>query len=147
MLSVNTALSEAYFSTLSTIEYLGNPVPVYKNQLPSTIAPGLYITFGRMRSNDVSPKTSSTTNTSVTVSVYTNSMKYNDGVAVDVVGNEVYNRLYKAQSFNLDLQSQFLQIIQTSLQSDFIQDFSVDKQNTYIDRIMIFNHTIFQNVS
>jgi len=147
MLSVNDTLSKAYFSTLSTIQYLGNPVPVYKNQLPTDIAPGLYIMFGRIRSQDVSPKTSSMTSTTVTVWVYTNSLKYQDGVAVDIVGNEVLNRLYKVQDFNINLNSQFLIVNQTSLQQDFTQDYSVDKQNVYIDRVMIFQHQIFQNVS
>jgi hypothetical protein len=147
MLSVNDILSKAYFATLSTIEYLGNPVPVYKNQLPTDIAPGLYIMFGRIRSQDTSPKTSSTTQTTVTVWVYTNSLKYQDGVAVDVVGNEVLNRLYKVRDFNINLNSQFLIVNTTSLQQDFTQDYSVDKQNVYIDRVMIFSHTIFQNVS
>lgn len=147
MLSVNLSLSRAYFSILSTITYLGNPVPVFKNQIPTTISPGFYIMFGRIRNVDVSNKTSPMTQTSVTVSIYTNSLKYNDGVAVEVVANEVLNRLLKTPNFNIALAESFFQVVGTSLQNDFTQDFSEDKQNTYIDRIMIFQHTIFQNVS
>lgn len=147
MLSVNLSLSRAYYAALSTITYLGNPVPVFKNQIPTTIAPGIYIMFGRIRNTDNSPKTSSMTQTSVTVTVYTNFLKYNDGVAVDEVANEVLNRIYKNGTFKLQLAESFFQLAGTSLQNDFVQDFSEDKQNTYIDRIMIFNHQIFQNVS
>lgn len=147
MLSVNADISTTYFSLLSTITYLGNPVPVFKNQIPSTIAPGIYIAFGRIRNNDIGNKTSPVTRTSVTVWVYTNDLKYNDGVAVDIVANEVLNRLYNRQAFNIAMPHNYFQVIDTNLQSDFTQDFSQDKQNTYIDRILIFNHDIFQNVS
>lgn len=147
MLSVNEDISKAYFSTLSTIQYLGNPVPVYKNQLPTSIAPELYIIFGRIRSNDIGSKTSPATQTSVTVWIYSNAVKYNAGVAVDIVANEVLNRIYKKQAFNLVMNHDYFQVINTTLQTDFTQDFSQDKQNVYVDRVMIFNHQIYQNVS
>lgn len=147
MLSSNLSLSRAYFSILSTITYLGNPVPVFKNQIPTTISPGIYIMFGRIRNVDISDKSASVTQTSVTVSIYTNSLKYNDGEAVEIVANEVLNRIYKNPEFKIVLAESFFQVIGTSIQNDFTQDFSVDKQNVYIDRIIIFNHTIYQNVS
>ncbi len=83
MLSSNLAIRKAYLAVLSTISYLGNPVTVFWGSLPTTIAPGIYIIYGQIRNNDVSPKTSPATQTSVTVSIYTNSLKYNDGVAVE----------------------------------------------------------------
>lgn len=147
MLSPNEDISKAYFATLSTITYLGNPIPVYKNELPTTIAPGIYIIFGRIRNNDIGNKTSPATQTSVTVFVYTNMQKYNDGVAVDIVANEVLNRILNKQAFNIIMPHDYFQVINSTLQSDFTQDFSQDKQNTYIDRVLIFNHQIFQNVS
>ena len=147
MLSSNLSLRKAYNDTLSTIQYLGVDVPVYWNQLPSDIAPGIYIIFGQIRNVDNSPKTSSMTETSVTVSVYTNDLKYNDGVAVESVANEVLNRIYKNRNFNISLSESFFQIVGTNLTSDITNDFSEQNQNVYIDRILVFNHTIFQNVS
>ncbi len=147
MLSVNLTLRKAYFATLNNITYLGDPVKVFWSQLPTTIAPGIYIIFGQIRNVDIGNKSRSLTLTSVTVSVYTNHLKYNDGIAVDVVAGEVLNRIYKDQRFKLDLNSDFFNILGTTLQSDFSQDFTEDKQNVYIDRIMIFQHTIFQNAS
>lgn len=147
MLSSNIALRKAYFTALSTIQYNGSPVPVFWSQLPTTIAPGIYIIFGQIRNNDNSNKNASVTQTSVTVSIYTNSLKYNDGIAVESIANEVMNRIYKTPDYNIDLNDNFFQVIQTRLTSDITQDFSQDKQNVYIDRILIFNHTIFQNVS
>lgn len=146
MLSSNLALRKAYFATLSTIQYNSAAVPVYWSQLPTTVAPGIYIIFGSIRNTDDSNKNASVTQTSVTVSIYTNSLKYNDGVAVESVANEVLNRLYLNPQFKITL-NQFFQVIGTQLTSDNTNDFSQDKQNTYIDRIMVFNHTIFQNVS
>lgn len=147
MLSINLSLRKAYFSILSTIEYLGDPVKVFWNQLPTTIAPGIYIIFGQIRNIDISNKTSPMTQTNVMVSVYTNSIKYNDGVAVEVVAGEVLNRLYNRPNFNIAMAESFFQIVSTTLQSDFTQDFTEDKQNIYMDRILIFQHRIFQNVS
>lgn len=147
MLSSNLSLRKAYKSTLGTITYLGSPVPVYWSQLPTTIAPGIYIIFGQIRNNDDSNKSASVTQTSVTVSVYTNALKYNNGVAVEVVANEVLNRIYKNSHFNMTLPDSFFQVIGTQLSSDITNDFSEDNQNVYIDRVLTFNHTIFQNAS
>lgn len=145
MLSSNLAIRRAYFAALRTIEYNSLFVPVYFSQLPTTIAPGIYIIFGQIRNVDDSNKSASVTKTSVTVSVYTNSVKYNDGVAVEQVANEVLNRIYKNPQFKI-LENSFFQVIGTELISDMTNDFSKD-QNVYIDRILIFQHTIFQNVS
>lgn len=146
MLSPNIAVRKAYYSALNNIIYNGNPVPVFWEQLPTTISPGIYIIFSAIRNNDQSNKGASVTQTSVTVSIYTNAMKYNDGVAVESVANEVLNRIYKSPQFNISLGT-FFQSIQTKLTSDITNNFSQDRQNVYIDRILVFNHTIFQNVS
>ena len=143
MLSSNLILRKAYYLALNNIKYNALAVPVYWGQLPTTIAPGIYIIFGSIRNNDASNKNAAVTNTSVTVSVYTNSLKYNDGIAVESVANEVMNRLYKNPQWKINLSSSFFQVIKTTLASDITNDFSMDMQNTYIDRIMVFNHTIF----
>jgi hypothetical protein len=145
MLSSNIAVRKAYYATLSTIQYEGAPVQVFWNQIPSTIAPGIYIVFSNIRNNDQSNKGASVTQTSVTVSIYTNAFKYNDGVAIESVANEVLNRIYNTPQFKLPLDT-FFQITQTRLSADITNNFS-DNQNVYIDRILTFNHTIFQNVS
>ncbi len=147
MLSSNLAIRAAYQSLLSTITYLGNPVKVFWSQLPTDIAPGIYIIFSQIRNVDDSNKNASVTQTSVTVSVYSNSVKYNDGVAVDTVANEVLNRLYTNPQFKIPLANSWFQVLGTTLTSDQTQDFSQDKQSIYIDRIMIFQHGIFQNPS
>lgn len=147
MLSSNLSLRKAYFSLLSTIQYNSVSVPVYWQQLPTTVEAGIYIIFGQIRNNDDSNKSASVTQTSVTVSIFTNSLKYNDGVAVEAVTNEVLNRIYKEPRFNIVLAQSFFQIIQTTLESDITNDFSEDRQNIYIDRVLVFNHTIFQNIS
>lgn len=147
MLSPNLAVKLAYFQNLSGILYLGDPVKVFWGQLPTTIATGLYIIVSSIRNNDVSTKSSSDTQTSVTVSIYTNSPKYNDGVAVEAVANEVLNRIYRNSQFNIQLNNTFFQCIKTELTSDQTNDFSQNNQLVYIDRILVFNHLIFQNPS
>lgn len=147
MLSSNLSLRKAYFAQLNTIQYLGNPVPVFWGQLPTSMAPGVYIIFGEIRHNDSSNKSASVTSTSVTVSIYTNSFKYNNGEAVELVANEVLNRIYNTPQFNISLSETFFQVIKTRLTSDSTRDLSDNMQNCYVDRTLIFNHTIFQNVS
>mgnify|MGYP003462592524 FL=1 len=147
MLSSNLSLRKAYFSLLSTIQYNSVSVPVYWQQLPTTVEAGIYIIFGQIRNNDDSNKSASVTQTSVTVSIFTNSLKYNDGVAVEAVTNEVLNRIYKEPHFNIVLGQSFFQIIQTTLESDITNDFSEDRQNVYMDRVLVFNHTIFLYIS
>lgn len=146
MLSPNLALRKAYYGVLSNITYQGSPVKVFWNQLPTSIEPGIYIIFSGIRNTDDSNKGASVTSTSVNVSIYTNSMKYNDGVAVEVVANEVLNRIYKNPQFHLYIDS-FFHVVTTQLTGDNTQDFSQVNQNVYIDRILTFTHTIFQNVS
>ncbi len=146
MLSSNFSIRKAYDTLLSTITYNSVPVPVYWQQLPTPIAPGIYIIFGQIRNNDDSNKGASVTQTSVTVSVYTNSPQYNDGVAMEYVANEVLKKLYTNPQFNIVLaESSLFQVINTTLESDQTNDFSQDQQNIYIDRIMVFSHIIFQN--
>lgn len=147
MLSSNLAIRQAYNTLLSTITYNSVSVPVYWQQLPTDTAPGIYITFGQIRNNDTSNKSASVTQTSVTVSIFTNSPQYNDGVAVDTVANEVLNRLYLNPQFKIPLSSSFFHLIGTQLTSDQTNDWSQDQQNIYIDRILVFEHTVFQNVS
>jgi hypothetical protein len=147
VLSPNIDIRKAYFAALSTIKYNNVLVPVYWGQLPTSIAPGIYIVFSQIRNNNASLKSSSITETSVTVSVYTNSLKYNDGLSVESVANEVLNRIYPIPTFNLTLADSFFQILKTTLQSDITNDFSQFNQIVYIDRILTFSHTIFQNVS
>lgn len=147
MLSVNLALRKLYLSVLTGIIYDGNPVKVFWGQVPTTVGQGIYISYGQINNVDDSPKTSSMTETSVTVSIYTNSLKYNDGVAVEVVANEVLNRLYRTPTYKIVFPDEFFQMIKTKLVSDRTQDYFEVGANTYIDRILIFNHTIFQNVS
>ncbi len=147
MLSSNISLRTAYKALLSTIQYDGNPVQVFFQQLPTTISPGIYIIFGSIRNNNLSNKTSSATQTSVQVSIFTNSLKYSDGAAVDTVANEVLNRLWPYPAFNITLDHNFFQVVTTELQSDFTQDNSQLGAFVYIDRIMTFTHGIYQNVS
>lgn len=147
MLSPNESVKKGYYSALSNITYDGQPVKYYYGQLPTDIAPGIYIIASAIRNNDDSNKTSAVTQTSVTVSIYTNHVKYADGIAVDAVANEVLNRIMPTTTYKLPLPNSFFQIITTTLQSDILNDFSQQNQLVYIDRILTFSHTISQNVS
>lgn len=146
MLNVNTALETAYFNALSNIIYSGNPVPVYKTQLPSTVAPGIYIIFRILNDGSDNTKTAFVHDVTVEVSIYTNSMQYNSGDAVNVVAGSVMNAIYPTTRYNLSLSGGFNMTL-TQKDSDRLDDYSVMNQVVYIDRRITFRHNIFEIAS
>lgn len=147
MIDVNLPLKKAYFAAFAGITYLGVPVKSFYGQLPSTISPAIYIIFRPITDTDNSAKTASLHITLMSVSIFTNSEVYNDGVAVDVVANTVMQRIYPRPNYNITLSNTDLQVVRTYKDSDTTDNFSVDRQNTYIDRTIIFRHNIFENPS
>lgn len=142
MKDVNYPLRKAYYAALSTITYNSSPVPVYYQYLPDDITPDVYILFGGVSNNDSSTSNSFDTSTLMQVTVGTYKEKYNDGKAADEVGGKVLEKIYTKPS---SLVATGLQIVSTELQSDFIQDWSLQNQRVYIDRLITFKHNIFQN--
>jgi len=143
MKDVNYPLRKAYFAALSGITYGGVAVPVYYGSLPEDEAPVNYIIFGGLTHNDDSTKNSADTVSLMKTTIHTYNNKYNDGKAADVIGGIVYQRIYPDSHTNLDLSADGLQITGTTFSNDFTNDFVINKAVVYVDRTLIFRHTIY----
>lgn len=142
MKDVNYPLRKAYFAALKTITYNSSPVPVYYQYLPDDINPDVYILFGGISNTDASTNNSFDTSTLMQVTVGTFKEKYNDGKAADEVGGKVLEKIYTKPS---TLSATGIKIVSTTLQSDLIQDWSLQNQRVYIDRLITFKHYIYLN--
>lgn len=145
MIDVNIPLRKAYFTALSGITYNSIAVPVYYSYLPDDLDPDFYIIYAAVTNNAAGTFTTQDTLSSMRVTVFTKGNKNNDGNAADAIAGQILTRLLATPSFNLPLPTGTpLQVTGTTLESDTTQDWTMQTARIYIDRIMIFRHTIFQ---
>lgn len=145
MIDVNIPLRKAYFTALSGITYNSIAVPVYYSYLPDGLTPDNYILFGNVTNNNIGTTTTQDTSATMRVTAYTTGNKNNDGNAADDIGGQILQRIYLTPSFNIPLPvGTELQITGTTLESDTTQDYSLQSNKIYIDRIFIFRHLIYQ---
>lgn len=137
MRSHNTQLRTAYFTALSGIEYNGEPVMVYSDMAEDN-APSPYIVFSSIINNDNSPKTGVDIESSIVVSIYSNSAKYNNSNAVDAVANEVLQRIMSG------IEISGVQNVQTQMVNDNTTPWRFKGQLIAVDRLITFRHKIFQ---
>lgn len=135
-------LQKAYLNALTGITYNSLIIPVYYQMIPDNMSPDNYIIFGPVTNTDRSNFIVPETDTLMRVTIHTFQMKYNTGVAISALTEEVFNRIYPSSQFNVDLSTDNLQGFSTSLFSDLTQDYGVQKARIYIDRILIFRHKI-----
>lgn len=145
MIDVNIPLRKAYFTALTGIVYNSIPVPVYYSYLPDGLDPDYYILYGNVTNNAAGTFTTQDTFSTMRVTAFTKGNKNNDGNAADVIGGEILSRLLTTSSFNLALPPGTpLQVTGTTLESDTTQEWTLQANKIYIDRIMIIRHTIYQ---
>lgn len=145
MIDVNIPLRKAYFAALSGIVYNSRPVPVYYSYLPDDLVPDYYIIYSGVTNNAAGTFTTQDTQSSMRVTTFTKGNKNNDGNASDVIGGQILTRIIPNPSFNIPLPvGTPLQVTGTTLESDTSQEWTLQTSKIYIDRIMIFRHTIFQ---
>lgn len=141
MIDVNYPLRKAYYEKLSTITYLGVPVPVYYKYIPDNVEPGNYIVFTPVVSVDRSTTNSNDTSTSMRVTVHTVSEKANSGKAADLIANEVLQKIHQRPS---TLSPTGLNVVTTELVDDRPNDYGLINNKVYMDRILTFRHNIYQ---
>lgn len=145
MIDVNGPLKKAYKTALTGIVFNSFTVPVYATYLPDNIAAENYIVFGSVTNNAIGTINSQDTATSMRVTVYTTGSRNNNGDAADYIGGKVLERIHASPSFNIALPvGVALQMTGTTLESDTTQDYSLSGNKIYIDRILIFRHSILQ---
>lgn len=143
MRSVNYPLRKAYVAALAGITYNGENVEVFYQQAPDTVTDKNYIILNAISGNDVSTMHSSDTQNPISVGIYTQADKYNPGKAADDIADIVFQRIYPNKQFNLDLSADNFQITSTRLARDNTNNWTMEGQKSYIDRTLIFSHTIF----
>lgn len=137
MIDLNYSLRIAYFSALS-----GIGVPVHYQELPPTSKPDSYIILRSITSSDASSKSSSDTETYLTVSIYTANSVVNSGLTADILAREVFNRVYPYTQFNLTIDGG--QIVSTVMDRDHSGEPVTIAGKVFNDRHITFKHNIFQ---
>lgn len=143
MKDVNYPLRKAYVAALAGITYNSVAIGVYYPEIPESLDPLVAIVLSSVSNNDVSTKESADTSTSIQVTIRTYNTKYNDGRAADTIGGTILTRIYPNKQAVLDLSSDGLQMVSTELVQDFVQDYGIQNDRKYIDRIMVFKHWIY----
>lgn len=143
MKDVNFPLRKSYFSKLNGLVYNGTPIKAFYQKAPSNITDANYIVFGGINSNDVSGKSKADTDTTIRVSIHTHKDGMNDGAAADAIAGLVLNAIYSTPTSVLDITSDGLQCVTTSLSGDITLDYAIFNTREKIDRILTFNHRIF----
>jgi len=143
MIDVNTPLRKAYKTALTGISYNSVAIPVYHSYLPDNLSPDNYIIFGNVVNNNASTLNSQDTSSSMRVTIYTTGNRNNSGDAADYIAGKVLERIYASPAFNIAIDGPF-QITGTTLESDTTQDYGLSANKIYIDRILIFKHSILQ---
>jgi len=145
MIDVNNPLRKAYKTALTGIVFNSVAVPVYYSYLPDNITAENYIVFGPVTNNSIGTLNSQDTASSMRVTAHTTGNRNNNGEAADYIGGEILKRIYASSSFNIALPvGTALQITGTNLESDATQNYGLSANKIYIDRILIFRHSILQ---
>lgn len=143
MRSPNYALRKGYVARLAGITLNSESVEVFYQYVPDTYTGKYYIILNNVSNNDVSTMSTSDTQTSMSVGIYTREEKYNSGKAADDITDIVMQRIYPNKQTNLDLSADGFQITNTRLAADNTNNWTMEGQQSYIDRTLIFIHTIF----
>lgn len=144
MRDVNYPLRKIYFAKLSAITYNGTPVKAFYQKAPDDISDANYIVYGAMSNNDVSAKHKFATDTSMQVTIHTYAQKYNDGMAADNIAGLVFDALYPDSGAIPDMAADNLQLLTTKLTNDTIIPYTLNNSREYLDRVLTFQHSIFQ---
>jgi len=139
MRDVNFEIRKAYYSIITGLGY-----DVFYQQAPQTLNSDSYIILSSLTSNDTSTKNTNDLDFSMQVKIYTKSYKGNSGVDADTIAGNILNAIMPTPQFNITLSDTTLQVVNTILQSDIVQDYSDNSGVIYIDRFITFKHKIFQ---
>ncbi len=146
MKDLNFPLRKAYIAALDgELSFDGDNVPVYYQQAPDVEESALYVILSG-HSNTATGTFSTQDNAALfTVTIHSFGEKYSNGQAVDDVTGQIMGIIFPNSQAVLDLSADDLQMTGMELVSDNVQDFESNGTKIYIDRILIFRHSIFNN--
>lgn len=140
----NYPLRKAYITRLASLSYNSVAVPVFYQYLPDGVSPDLYVIIESVSNNPNGTVSTQDSQTSITISIHSFGEKYANGQAVDNVAGQVLTLINPSPSGVLDLSADNLQMVSSKIVADNTQSFSSEGSRIYIDRILTFEHTIFQ---
>lgn len=144
MRDVNFPLRKRYITALAGLSYNSVEVPVFYQFLPDGNSAELYVIIETISNNSTGTINTQDTQTSVTLTIHSGGTKYSNGQAVDSVAGQIMTAINPNPSAVLDLSADNFQMTSTRLATDNIQSFSEEGAKVYIDRILTFEHSIFQ---
>lgn len=136
MKSCTKILSEKYF------ELLENIAPTFYEMVPDE-TPSPYIVVQSINHSPDKDYHTFNSNTSVTVIIHTESLKYSDGVEVDNLENDVMEALMPTPNATLDLGNDF-EMCGLELSSANTQKWQDQQGYAVIEKILIFNQLVTQ---
>jgi len=129
---------------LKTIYDLLVPVvacPVYYKYLPATIRSNIYISLNTVSHNDVSTQSTSDTETSVVIGIYSEEPQGNPGELVNDTATIVYDTIYPNRQFTLTIPG--FQNVSITMISDVEQDALIANGYVFINRFITFRFNIY----
>lgn len=145
MKDVNWPLRKIYYSALNGLTYNSTTIKAFYQKAPDDISDKYYIVFAGLTNNDVSSKQKSDTDTSIRVTIHTYESKYNDGRAADAIAQLVFDAIYPNKQTRPDMSADGLQVVNTSLSQDLVQDYNIQNSREYFDRILTFTHRVYHS--
>lgn len=144
MKDINYPLRKAYYSALSGMTDINDvTIPVYYGMAPEDNINNNYITFSKVSNTDASTKSENSLEVAMNVTINTFDNNGNSGQNCDFIANKILQAIYPDTYNNLDLSDDGLQLVNTRLETDIVNDYAMTGSRVYLDRTIIFSHLIF----
>ncbi len=143
MKSVNYALRTAYKTSLNGLTVNNSLVPVYYLTAPESETGQYYITLNSPANTDNSVKGSNDTRTAMQVQIHTWANGSNAGKMADDIADAVYGLIYPTPQATLDLSASSLQMINTRVDNDLVNELTGIGGRVFVTRIITFSHGIY----
>lgn len=138
MRDVNSILIKAYFDAISAAVTVG----CYEHEEPDNLTDPVYIVLSDVTSRDTSTMNTDDLQLSITVTVHSWKMKYNNSDDLNIVCGQVIEALKPTPTAVLNLGSD-LQMTNLRLTSDLTQRYGELAGRKFISRLLTFEQNIY----
>jgi hypothetical protein len=140
MKNVNDILQqEIYDLILAAI----TPVPVYYPYLPAYRTDNVYVTINAIANVDASTQSTSDTDTTIQISIYSRDSQANSGSSLGTIAAAIYGAIYPDRQTKLSLTG--FQNCSIQLVNDITTDALMTNNFVYLNRFITFRFNIFHN--
>jgi hypothetical protein len=142
MKDVNLPLRKAYYTMLTGIIYNSASIPVYYAFKPADKVHPYWVIFGNITTVDESTMNSQGVAKSVQVTVHTEGVAVNDGVAADEIAGKILEAIKSTPQSGLIMNETGLQMVSTEVTGDRTENWGEVGQYVLIDRVLTFTNSI-----